>query len=137
MDELPANSPRCTFRAHERIREPGDFRRAFELRKSASDGLLVIYACPNDRDHARLGISVAKRKIRKAVDRNRFKRLVREAFRLSKTQLPPGVDFVVVPRGALPAGAPVIASFPRLARSAASRLKLAPRGEASNPTKQP
>jgi ribonuclease P protein component len=90
---------RATFRPHERINSPDDFRRAFERKRSASDTVLVVYAVENGRPYPRLGISVSRKKIRKAVARNRAKRLLREAFRLSKAELPPGVDLVVVPRG--------------------------------------
>ncbi len=90
---------RATFRPHERINSPADFRRAFERKRSASDAALVVYGVENGRAYPRLGISVSRKKIRKAVARNRVKRLLREAFRLSKAELPSGVDLVVVPRG--------------------------------------
>ncbi len=88
-----------TFRPHERIKSADDFRRAFDRRRSASDDLLVIYGVENGRDHPRLGISVSRRKIRAAHARNRVKRLIREAFRLNKAELPPGIDLVVLPAG--------------------------------------
>ena len=86
------------LRPHERIKDPEAFRRAFQRRQWESDGVLTVYAVANGRDHPRLGISVSRKKVRSANDRNRLKRLIREAFRLSKTELPPGVDLVVVPR---------------------------------------
>src|SRR5207244_1516464 len=97
MSTTPA---RATFRRHERIDDPADFRRAFERKKTASDAVLIVYAVENGRDHPRLGISVGRKKVRRATARNRVKRLLREAFRLSKAELPAGVDLVVVPRGA-------------------------------------
>ncbi len=123
--------PRAKFRPHERLNHPADFRRAFERRRSASDGFLVVYAAENGLDFSRLGLSVAKKKIRKAHDRNHFKRLVREAFRLSKAEVPIGVDFVVVPRGLVLSFDDAIRSFPRLARDAARRL---PRSESRRPS---
>ncbi len=114
--------PRATFRPHERIRDPKVFRLAFQRRRSASDAALIVYAIENGRDHARLGISVGKKKVRKASARNRIKRLLREAFRLSKAELPDGVDLVVVPRGAALTFAQARASLPKLARDAARRL---------------
>src|SRR3954447_13893259 len=93
----------ATFRPHERIKAPADFRRAFERKRSASDALMVVHGVENGRDYPRLGLSVARKKVRSAAARNRVKRLLREAFRLSKAALPPGVDLVIVPRGpALP-----------------------------------
>lgn len=49
---------------------------------------------PNIRDTARLGIVVAKKLARRAVDRNLVKRIVREGFRLSRGQLP-RLDLVI------------------------------------------
>lgn len=117
MTQTPA-----TFRRHERINEPAAFRRAFERKKSAADGWLVVYGVENGLDHPRLGLSVSRRKIRKAADRNRFKRLVREAFRLGKAELPAGIDLVVVPRGPGLTFAAARAGLPALARAVARRL---------------
>ncbi|MFO0957596.1 MAG: ribonuclease P protein component [Isosphaeraceae bacterium] len=113
---------RATFRPHERLRHEAEFRRAFERRRSASDTILIVYAVENGLDYARLGLSVGRRKIRLAAGRNRFKRLVREAFRLNKAGLPTGVDLVVVPRAIRPNLPEVQGSLVRLARDAARRL---------------
>lgn len=110
------------FRPSERINSPLDFRRAFDRKKSASDATMIVYAVENDLDFPRLGISVGKKRIRKATARNRAKRILREAFRLSKAQLPAGIDLVVVPRGPALVFSATLHALPRLARSAAGRL---------------
>ena len=51
----------------------------------------------NTLGHSRLGLVVSKKNVKLAVDRNRFKRLVRESVRLRQDQLP-GVDIVVLAR---------------------------------------
>ncbi|GAB6067082.1 hypothetical protein JCM13664_04000 [Methylothermus subterraneus] len=58
-----------------------------------------MLARPNDRGYARLGLAVPKRKLKKAVERNRIKRLVRESFRLNQSNLP-AVDIVVLAKSA-------------------------------------
>jgi len=58
---------------------------------------LVIDHKPNKEEHSRLGITVSRR-YGGAVERNRFKRLVREAFRLSRLEIPQGIDINVKPR---------------------------------------
>jgi len=89
------------FPAHFRLRLQADFDRVYARKQSASDGVLLVFGCENGLPHPRLGLSVA-RKVGGAVVRNRWKRLLREAFRLSRERLPPGVDFIAIPRAAEP-----------------------------------
>jgi ribonuclease P protein component len=112
----------ATFRPHERLKDPTDFRRAYERRRSESDHVLVVYGVENSLAHSRLGISVARKKVRSASSRNRLKRLVREAFRLSKADLPSGVDLVVIPRSHNPSCEEVRKSLVELGRRVARRL---------------
>jgi ribonuclease P protein component len=71
----------------------------YDRRASAADAMLVVYGLENDLAMTRLGVS-ASRKLGGAVTRNRLKRLVREAFRLSQSELPSGLDLIVIPRDA-------------------------------------
>ena len=57
---------KASFRPHERLKDPLDFRRAFDRRRSSADDILVIYGVENGRDHARLGISLSRKKVRAA-----------------------------------------------------------------------
>ncbi len=111
------------FRPHERIKDPGVFRRAFERRRWESDATLTIYGVENGLDHPRLGLSVSRKKIKTAAGRNRVKRLIREAFRLSKDELPAGLDLIVVPRNPLARFAEVRRSLPTLARALERRMR--------------
>lgn len=118
--------PSATFRPHEHIRNPLDFQRAFDRKRSASDPNLVIHGAENSLGYSRLGISVGKRKVRRATDRNHLKRLIREAFRLNKAVLPVGVDLVVVPRNLKLSFADANHSLPTLALAVGKRLAIKP-----------
>jgi ribonuclease P protein component len=112
------------LRPHERLKDPEAFRRAFQRRRWESDNVLAVYGIENGRDHPRLGISVSRKKVRSANDRNRLKRLIREAFRLSKAELPPGLDLVVVPRAQDATFADVRRSLSALSRKLVRRMRI-------------
>lgn len=87
----------ASFGPEARLHAPPEFRQVFaQGRKHVCNGLVVI-AAANDQEHARLGLALAKRRIRRAVDRNRVKRLVRESFRQARIHLP-STDIVVLAR---------------------------------------
>ena len=105
-----------------RLRTRADFDRVYQNDTYVVDRVLVIRGCRNGLSHSRLGLSVS-RKVGGAVVRNRWKRLVREAFRRSRSELPTGVDLVVRPRrGAQPDYAAITESLPKLARKLAKKL---------------
>ena len=126
MSQTP---PPLTFPQSRRMKTPAEFERCYARKRSASDGVLIVYACENGRPHPRLGCSVS-RKVGGAVVRNRYKRLFREAFRLCQHELPSGVNFILIPRsGTEPALEALKASLVKLAKQAARKLvpKPAPR----------
>ena len=57
---------KASFRPHERLKDPLEFRCAYDRRRSIADEVLVVYAVENGRDHARLGISLSRKKVRAA-----------------------------------------------------------------------
>jgi len=103
----------------ERLHDPQDFERVYAARRAVHTRSLVLFACPNGLAFARLGVSVGK-KHGDAVRRNRLKRVLRAAFRLSRHLLPPGNDYVLVPkRGDTPC---TTAGVCEVLRSAARKL---------------
>lgn len=90
--------PSFRFQKHEHLRRSEDFRRVYDRRRSVSDGWLIVYACENGLPHTRVGFSVSRKVAGDAVYRNRMRRLYREAFRLSRHEIPTGLDLVLIPR---------------------------------------
>jgi ribonuclease P protein component len=124
-----APKPSFRFRPHEHLRRQADFQRVYDRRRSVSNAWLIVYACENGLPHLRLGLSVSRR-FGKAVRRNRLRRLYREAFRLTRHEMPTGLDLILIPRGGeLPSLAELKEALPRLAAQAARKL-----GRESKPT---
>lgn len=118
---VEASEGRRFPRSH-RLRTGAEFRAVYGRKVRASDGHLTVCVCENRIGHPRIGLSVS-RKVGTAVVRNRWKRLLREAFRLNAGRLPQGVDLVVIPRpGPPPFFRDVEASLCNTARRAARRL---------------
>src|SRR5918999_6406800 len=87
-------------RKRRRLSRSGDFERVYREGRSHASRHLVVYAFPReegDDSDPRLGVSVG-RKLGGAVERNRMKRLLREAFWSSAGELREGHDFVIVAR---------------------------------------
>ena len=73
-----------------------DFRRVYTEGSRARGGILSVAVRPNGCEHTRLGLSIGKKVWKKAVRRNRVRRVFREAFRLSLPELPAGIDVVLM-----------------------------------------
>ncbi|WP_424681640.1 ribonuclease P protein component [Frateuria sp. YIM B11624] len=87
-----------------RVRRAGDFAALRQASGRFGGRCFSVRWRPNGLDHARLGLAISKRVSKRAVERNRIKRLVRESFRRVRPGLPP-VDLVVMAREAA-AGVP-------------------------------
>src|SRR5690348_6403763 len=80
-----------------RVRRAGDFAALRQASGRLGGRCFSVRWRPNGLDHARLGLAVSKRVSKRAVERNRIKRLVRESFRRARLRLPP-IDLVVMAR---------------------------------------
>lgn len=110
-----------------RLLTPREFDRVFSRRCAMSDERIVLHATLGIGSEPRLGL-VVSRKVGNAVARNRWKRSLREAFRLTRHELP-NLDLAVIPRGReLPALAELQESFRKLAAGLARRLGTASKG---------
>lgn len=91
---------RARFQRTERLLTASDFESVFQQPQRSSGKALTVLARPSGHASSRLGLAVARKQIRRAVDRNRAKRLIRESFRRHQALLC-GLDVVVIGKRAL------------------------------------
>lgn len=77
-----------------RLKESNQFDRVFKQAHKISTGKFAVFYCANDTTNPRLGIVATKKNLPKAIQRNNFKRIVRESFRKKQPKLK-NYDFIV------------------------------------------
>jgi ribonuclease P protein component len=82
------------FPSELRLLKTDDFSSVFNLRKRIANKHLVMRYRPNGSTNARLGLIVAKKTAKLAVQRNYMRRVLRELFRLNQHQLP-ALDLII------------------------------------------
>jgi ribonuclease P protein component len=122
----PERRVRFRFPRRLRIVHKTDFDRVMKQGTRVVDGTIMLWGLSNGRPDTRLGLAVGRRH-GGAVQRNRIKRLLREAFRLSHADLPPGFDLACVPQTGADLRLPQL--MESLRRLAARLAKLASRDQ--------
>ncbi|MEQ1638647.1 MAG: ribonuclease P protein component [Methylococcales bacterium] len=88
---------RYQFPPRLRLRKPAEYKKVFANPLKFSDKYFTLLVSANELEFSRLGLAIAKKNIRKAVDRNILKRAIRESFRMHQQQLGT-LDIVVLAR---------------------------------------
>ena len=83
------------FNRESRLLTPGHFKQVFDNPIRYGSTHFTILITSNSDNNNRLGMAIAKKRVKLAVHRNRIKRLTRESFRLNQHKLP-AVDLVVM-----------------------------------------
>lgn len=97
----PTISSPLSFPKTHRLLKPKQFEAVFaDASIRASNRYCLILSRPNDESNPKLGLIIAKKHIRLAVERNRIKRVIRESFRQHQHQLPP-INAIVLARKGL------------------------------------
>jgi ribonuclease P protein component len=90
------------FRKREHILKSKDFRAVYRKGLSVRNGPLVLCWLPNGLAHSRIGFSISSSNIKRAVRRNRARRLFREAYRKHRSGIRTPVDLVLVVKRNMP-----------------------------------
>jgi len=86
------------FTRQQRLTQPSQFKNVFaDPFVKQGDANMLLLGIKNDEKTARLGLAVAKKQLKSAVSRNRFKRLTRESFR-QHLNIIKNLDIVVIAR---------------------------------------
>ena len=88
---------RKSFSRSNRLVHAQQYRQVFEHNFRIRDEYITLLIGHQRGDQPRLGFAIAKKQVKRAVDRNRLKRLFRESFRLNQQDLP-DVDMVIMVR---------------------------------------
>jgi len=88
-------SPKTSFPKTERLRRAGEFRNLLRSRALRENGVALYVSQNESTPKSRLGILASRKALKRAVDRNRAKRVIREFFRAEKGNFLKPADFVV------------------------------------------
>lgn len=98
--DSPCTTIKKRFNDQLRLKRASEYQAVFKTGKKLTSPYFSIINKDNQLSDSRLGIIVSKKSVRKAVDRNRIKRIIRESFRLNY-QFLPKLDIVIVSYSAI------------------------------------
>ncbi len=94
LSSRPGATPGLKLPRERRLRRPAQFKHVYAVGRRLGNEFFTACVQANEVGVARLGMSIAARTLRRAVDRNRMRRLIRESFRAHQLGLPP-LDLVI------------------------------------------
>jgi ribonuclease P protein component len=126
VDASPEHArPRLRHSKSSRVVSRGDFQRVYGEGVRVRGAVLSLVMVANGLERSRLGLSIGKTIWKGAVQRNRVRRMFREAFRLEQHELPRGFDVIAI--AARPKLEPELAAtraeFVALTRKGAARWR--------------
>ncbi len=83
------------FPRKSRLVTEAQFKKVYKAQQKIFSKIFTVRCCYNNANYPRMGIIVPKRNVKTAVNRNWFKRMAREVFRLKQNQFT-SIDFVIV-----------------------------------------
>lgn len=83
------------FLKKNRLLDQEDYNRVFSEGKRKESLYLRLLIRVNNLGYPRLGLRISKKNVKRATDRNRIKRIIREQFRLSQYRLN-SLDIVLI-----------------------------------------
>lgn len=78
---IKSKEQHLSFGKKRRLLKAREYKYVFDDAIRSADAFFTVLARPNQYRHARLGLVISKKKAKKAVSRNRLKRIIRESFR--------------------------------------------------------
>ena len=93
-EQVSVTSSGFRFLSEFRLHKTDEFSSVFAFRRSIKGRYFILSYLPNTHPYARLGVVVAKKLAKRAVERNRVKRQVREFYRLNRETIP-SVDIIL------------------------------------------
>lgn len=87
----------ASFTRELRLLDAAQYKYVFAKARRFGNQNFTLLVRKNEVDHARMGLAIAKKAVKRAVDRNRIKRIIRESFRHVQHDLP-NIDVVIMCR---------------------------------------